>query len=703
MRGYLAKSIHYPGHYFWALILLLAGQSGFAQSNGFDKTSEGVDEDAAEVKGMSADEVKALEQLDADVARQANEFRKGRESSGIGGAGRFSNILEMHDDYAGTTYHAGPANGLEGRLDKVATGGNNGSETERQKAIADNTGFGDQESNGCKDGFQVQKGPNGQSIKCMNLSPVLVDKGAAHGANMIDTDKDGTPDTINTHRAYELTDDAKKESEKAGADYATQVISDATLKEFSQDSQQAAQAVGVNRSISEQDGGVFVTTTQNGEQVTIQQSPNIDLLRSEYSWLEQQKRDYADRAWKTLRAARLAGVRTQEFGGRDETTEFNSLVSNSMGDKDQDQKLAERIAEKSLLANEQFCIDDNGKPTLAPFDPATKQYSPCPSSGSTAPDPNAFENNLRNLASSRGVTDNTVESLMKSAGFRKKRASNGEELDDWDTTATTTVTSIDLDQLKAVVPTNQISQLYDEARQVAQQRNDKYDQELAEDTQKIIPCLERDKWCYGRTKTFRRAPDPDDPSKPVLYGEVQGDPGAAFDDTREYVYSSYARALRAPLAEQKRLMQNLDFGPGSDANTGSKVWADYEQQWQASMDAYNAFADKMADYSKNGKAYGANGLVNLNTQNQYDRSKWDASRLTQMELFGRDPRRDATFTAGTGEGNGSYNGSIAFNPNNLQNPGSSDRGSSGAAPTSTGAANTAPPRPPALNQQFNLN
>lgn len=612
--------------------------------SGFDKTSSGINERTEDFGGISKEEQEQIGNLNSKLQQQLNTFNVGRTSSGEdsvdGSNNRFSGSIEMHDDFSGVTYHPGAASGLEGPMDNVATQGKNGSEKERQEALKENRN----NAGRCKDGFidGVTLSGGGKAL-CKNLSAVLVDMGPAHPHG-------DDPEENEQHRVYQMTDEAQKVSKKSGADYAQQVIADATSKTFDDEAQQASQAVGANRTLAvNADGTVDVTVTKNGKSVTAQRNPELDLLRSEAAWLEQQKQEYAERAWKTLRAARLAGTDTERYYQKDQIKEFNSLVSNTMGQKDQDQQIAQRVAEQGTYSGSKFCYDGSG-------DAKPKGENPCPNaptSKQTDAQKDALAQKLIEEAEKKGnsLDKNTADRMAESIG------SSGEVI---------------LKDLISMVPSQEVPTLYDQARENA---TDDEKKEISENLQKIQPCLEQNKWCWGADEKYNLPPDA------KLYSEIQGgDPaGTASGDVRELMYSNIAAANNAPMAERLSRISNSDFNANTDAATSATVFTEFKKQYDENMQAYQAALEANANYEKNGKAFGADGSVSVGYKNKFKGDAWDANTKSFNQLFGRDPSRDATSIAGTGRGNTGYRGSIEFNRENASK-GTPDRSSGSSRP-----------------------
>jgi hypothetical protein len=241
----------------------------------FEISTTGIDNSNAH-DGLTPEQIKTLDKKTQDVI---NRFNKGRTDSSVGGAGRYSGTLEMHDaDYDGITDHGNANNALEGGQEDAALG--KGSRmpggAKRNEALE-------------KARRKAGKCTDKPGEYCGNISANLVDRGPAHGKD--------TPEKREPHRVYELTDEAKKNAEQAGKTYATQVIQDAG--QYDASGAKGVRNVGADKNQVE----VF-----DGRKWTRQNvAANPELLRSEAAWLEEQKARNVQNGWKMLRAKRLIG------------------------------------------------------------------------------------------------------------------------------------------------------------------------------------------------------------------------------------------------------------------------------------------------------------------------------------------------------------------------------------------------------------
>lgn len=248
---------------------------------------------------LSAEDEAKLERGARD---QLRKFRKGRASSSVDQASRYSGILEMHDaDYDGVSDHDNSANDLEGGMEKVAVGRPGTSGVFRKNALEKS------KAEACKN----------RDDGCEAISGVIVDRGSAHGG------------PNEPHRVYEVAEEAKKNARAAGESYGRRTITEASTKKGS--------------------------VTSNAD---------IDLLRTEAAWLEDQKERNLQNGWKFLRAKRLIG----SIPGYQPTFDINvaelvSRVYRSGDPKDAARQDAEFVREASRIINERArSTDPNYRP-----------------------------------------------------------------------------------------------------------------------------------------------------------------------------------------------------------------------------------------------------------------------------------------------------------------------------------------------------
>lgn len=310
--------------------------SVFAQ--GFSDTTTGTSESKT---GLSDTE---LQELDSYTQKQVERFRRGRESSGVGNLGsRYSGSLEMHDsDYDGISDHTNSNNALEGGIEEAAIGrAGISNPDERDKLLKEATLKACQTAN-----------PKNVALCVQNSSAVIIDRGAAHG------------NETDPHRIHELTQKATDKAKRAGSAYALQAGQEASNFETRGLSQVEKTA---------RPNTVRVKTVVNGKEVVreVKIGPDIDLVRSEVAWLEDQKDRNIQNGWKYYRAKRLVGVMGD--GALGETVSKFYRSADPRDAQRQDAAFAQTIAEQAQLNNETLCIN-----------PSTKEATPL-KTGQTCP------------------------------------------------------------------------------------------------------------------------------------------------------------------------------------------------------------------------------------------------------------------------------------------------------------------------------
>ena len=306
-----------------------------ARAEGFEDSTGGKTLESS--GGLSQAEI---QQLDAATRKQVEKFHQGRASSGANGNGRVSNVLEMHDsNYDGVTDHGNASNALEKGTENAALG--NGSRM----------------PSGDKRNAKLEearvKACNGKKVNgaCANISANIIDVGPAH------LDKGQKADT-EEHRVYEVTKGAKAGAEKAGAEYAKQVIQDGANYDPQGDAVNAPNNSKVQR-VGKRGDKVRVQRMVNGQAQWVETdiAANPDLLRSEVAWLEDQKARNVQNGWKFLRAKKLSG------GSKLDEDEMGDLVQSAYKGTsakeiaEGDRIVAERIAQKQVLGGRLICSD----------------------------------------------------------------------------------------------------------------------------------------------------------------------------------------------------------------------------------------------------------------------------------------------------------------------------------------------------------
>jgi len=118
----------------------------------------------------------------------------------------------------------------------------------------------------------------------------------------------------------------------------------------------------------------------------------------------------------------------------------------------------------------------------------------------------------------------------------------------------------------------------------------------------LVACMNFDKWCSVKNEIITPIPD-------------GVDPGAAFNDAREYIYiQSYQNIAHRPLAEAAEQQGNSDFSEQTDKKTTSKPFTRMKDSLNKQLQKYEALA-------KNGKDY----------QEAYDPSQMSALDLLRLQ------------------------------------------------------------------------
>lgn len=315
---------------------------------------------------------------DAEIARMNAEqqamykrLKDGRFPTSKNGKSRYSTRLEIHDyNGDGITDHDKAANGLEGPMDKIAIGQSSLAGPQRDKLLIEKTD--PTKATPPKGGTVPPRNPNSSAN---NLSPILVDKGSAHG------------DDKQIHRVYDLVGDAKTAAVKAGQGYADDAIAAAGRE-----------------------------TRADGKQVFA----DPDLLRSEYMYLEKLKDIQVKSQRRGLVADRLAGLEAVQNGVAKNTLAQNKDYVGARPDLElryliaggaDDATLAKRIAERDGLGGTMFCKMASGNPQpCQPGEESTEQNDQAIPQNQK---PKSLEDYVKTLGS--GATDESKRSAAYSA------------------------------------------------------------------------------------------------------------------------------------------------------------------------------------------------------------------------------------------------------------------------------------------------
>lgn len=559
----------------WGLGVGLALSASAQQSKFFDTTDGNPKTDT---KGgiLPSDEAT----ISAETQKLLDRFRSGRYSSNKDGKSRYSGILEMHDeDFDGVTDHDNPGNSLEGGMDEAAIGQKGGSGENRRKALAKQR----ENAGNCKDGFV-----NGnKKFPCKNISAVIVDRGAAHGPG-------GEKDAEEPHRILELSDKAYAKAKQAGQAYGDSAVNAA--EDYVGPAPAGAQG------IKDKNGLVTSMKVQSGDQTTtVKVGANVDLLKSEYAWLERQKQRQIDLEWQSLRAARLAGAEKDPTAIRLFADVFGN---NNMSDQQRQQEAATRIFEWSQISDLDVCMksgeflksDSNGKPNCS------------------------------------GENNDPIGTLSEFLSQKQDP---------------------DLAQKK-----------WAEARKLVGQGDlkPKEKKEMAQEVAKIRNCLGRDVWCYDRKHAMAamqknnqngngggnnaNARGNNNNQKDLTWTPVQGDPGNAFDDVREALFNRLSAANAGGLDNFKKVMSTIDFNEKTDAKTNTKPFREMMEQLKKAQAAAKLVQSGQGDTEQVENNQGQmvsvrqNG-IQVSSQNIYgNKQNFDTKTMNTLSLFGRNPARD---------------------------------------------------------------
>lgn len=448
-----------------ALSLLLATADAARAAGEFSDTTTGSVEEGKEANGLPSE--RALTTRGQNIMRR---FKEGRTSSANNVSSRFAGSLEMHDaNLDGVVDHeVGEGNNnLEGRMANLLPPGKNLEERARESSKAAN-----KKSCGNEFGTVAKNG----SSACFSPSGIIVDMGAAHG-----DDKD-------PHRKLRMTEEAMEAAKGAGEEYGAATIRD------------------------------IETMMKDEYGLKNKKVAAIDHLKSEAAWLEEQKLNNYNRAWKSMRAARLAGMDDAEdtaAGG--DGAEFMHDVDLMVSKKSGDTEIAQEIALRNEIQNAQFVKQGSN---WVPYD--AQAYEKANPTARTPP----------------------VDELKTFADLKR-------------------------DPAKPLEDANLRSQLHEQARTAALDRASK-NPEFQENIEKIVKCLDKDTWCHnentaGQANNQAPAGQPNAPQIKAFDALGSGDdPGAVFQDTRELIYLKFADAQKAPIDEIEGIVSNYDFNRETD-------------------------------------------------------------------------------------------------------------------------------------------
>jgi hypothetical protein len=440
----------------------------------FSDTTTGSTEEKPESFGLP--ENRALTTRGKNIMKR---FKAGRLSSAKDVNSRYSGFLEMHDaNLDGVTDHdvSDSSNGLEGRMTSLLPAGKT-----LEERTAESRKKANQKMCGKEEGTWDEKTlPNGTKIRgaraCFSLSGVIVDMGAAHGG-------DKSP-----HRKLRLSKEAAQAAGDVGKQYG-----EATIKNIEE----------IMRDEYDLPADMKVAA--------------IDHLKSESAWLEEQKSNSLDRTWKSLRAARLAGMETSEDTAIGAGADFMHEVDLEISKGADDAVIAEKIALNSRIQGEQVVN------TGTESNPRWELYD-----------------------------EKKHEAMLKAKGSEEERQKAKAQFAD--------------------IPRDQKDQLHAAALESARKASEK-DESYQEEVAKIKGCMNKDVWCHNQRTAAEAeskesqsgaAPSSGAQTKSLAFTAVEGDPGAVFQDTRELVSIKLSDAQKAPIDKIEGIVRNYDFNRETD-------------------------------------------------------------------------------------------------------------------------------------------
>jgi len=581
-----------------AVFLFATANVNRAHAQGFiDTTSGNIDEKANGIKGDNYD------RKSQDII---NQFKRGRISSAKDVSSRFSGHLEFHDsNQDGVVDHdVGDGNqGLEGKVKSLLPSGRDLLEQARNSSKKANVEkCGDEKGTAAETKDSAGKTiPSGYRA-CFNPSGIIVDDGATHGGDK------------SRHRKYKLSAGAMAAAKESGEAMGIKTIED------------AQKAI---RAIKGGDSGTKVAA--------------LDLLRAEAVWAEDQKESQYERSWQTLRAARLIGadnVAETQAGteGAAIMHEVDEIISNAASKEEADEKVAEAIAAASTVKSQRMIVDQHGNWT--PLDPSKEnQLNSASNPFKTLPD----DQLRRYVEDTRpGIEEKDVVLAIESLKGQEKVTLSVDELQ------------------KLGIEDKQMRQARDQAKSfILSNESTKESVDKAKKALLDNECLKADVWCHNKNTSTGSLPSESAPSngtaatsteqKPNLYDRFEGsDPGDIFQDTRELANINAQKAIKAPVADMRRIISNADF----NESTNPEVFEEL-----------TALEDQTETLHKNAKANGAD-VYDPKTHNLREisgiRQGVNDSWSDEVDVRSRDAGtglRKPSGAAQTAPGSGNYGGS----------------------------------------------
>jgi hypothetical protein len=496
---------------FLILFFLFAGARPLLAQDFADTTNGNAEEEEG---GFSKEEFEVMRKSnDPQIRALYDKLTSGRLSSAKKGDSRFSGHLEMHDfDLDGISDHDNSGNSLEGGVEKAILGKDRTGGEGRQKGLSKARG-------------DCLSGVMGGKPKPCNISAVVFDVGAAH---------DGED-----HKVYDLNPAVKDALKKAGEAYFEQFKED-VLKQ--------------GRTDDQRDYG-------------------NDAIRSEAAWLYKQWQFKVETSWKTLRAARLAGFRTDRPDSIDfaEGQAFMKRIGEGLSKNGSDQSLAEQVAIQGSVMDKLFC-------EVAPAN--SNKWQLCPPPGRTP---------------------------ATTVGPELRRSALGQLLSkNW----------------APPIPAGLQRTYYQQALARAREEASK-DPQIQKNIAKIRECMSPSKWCSNED-----LPGAQPPVK--KWEEFKGDPGVVFKDTREPLYMKMSLASKLPLAQQRKFVSDADFTDrmaGGKKNPIYAQWIEYIDDLENTVNDIQAMAKKQRE-----QTVAAGGKADYTLEQTFDPNK-----KTVLEMFGSNP------------------------------------------------------------------
>lgn len=597
------------------LILILFVQSPFLFAK-LEQTT-GTKTDASKFGGMSDAEVEELaRQIQSEytsaILKNIKKFDEGDKSSKFdsttGGGGRYSGYGEAHITKGdGMISHENGVNALERAVEQGAlgtTGLAGDARVKKEQEIMEQRTEKLQQPvivNGKVYGFR-NKLTGQMQTKSYEISAAMYDAGPAHG------------DADDPHRIYGIKKEVRTESEQNGSQYASKTIQDATL------------AAG--------------------------KQPNLDLLHKAYSKMEQDKYIMMATDAFAFRSARLDGTDTTDPKTKNTIAEYKQLAIDAYAkfpgdikaaEKDIQEQLAKRVAEKKVINDKKLCWD--GSVGKCPQKPNNAQAANAPEISID----DAAKQILTKLgASTDGSNVQAIKYQLEGSfvsdgkgGFEKKKVSIEDLME-----------NVTIRGLSGVLNSEQLEQKYAQAKQALdpkeQAKIGQYEQRI-----KANECVSFNGFCYvdkfapqdankqqqGQAAAGATGIDKDDPKE---FQRLSGDPGAHFRDTREFIYSKFAYAYTRPLGEWKGIIGTIsaDFSEATDKNgvTFYKEFSDMHAKAMAAAKNTQQNTDqRLIDRLRSA---GATPEQIARIKPNYS-ANFDPNKLTFMELFGQNVKRDA--------------------------------------------------------------